>query len=289
MAKSIVTPTDLREFATVLQKNIEEFTLIENSMNQKLNAYEWRDAVAMKFKADFEATKEPLNKLRLKMEEFMPYLTDKANTLEGEYLETGSGNINFGTAPKLGGIAATGVVGGVATAMNRSTNRNTKFENCVIDKDQWDTWHDNEKLDRLEDCARDITKDLGIDMPKQIETMDMKSFGRYIPNTDTVGINMNLLKMSPPEVLETLTHELRHKWQMEKGTMELKESLKVGTYINPPLKPGDLPKPGQKYGTFEEYYCQLPEMDARQYASDIVTGLYPQYISRNKTPKICSV
>ena len=86
MAKSIVTPADLREFATILQKNIDEFTLIENSMNQKLNSYEWQDVVAMKFKADFEATKEPLNKLRLKMEEFIPHLTRKADVLEEGYM-----------------------------------------------------------------------------------------------------------------------------------------------------------------------------------------------------------
>jgi len=85
MAKAIVTPTDLREFANILQKNIEEFTHIEKSMNQKLSSYDWQDPVAVKFKADFEATKEPLNKLKQKMEEFRPYLTQKADILDEGY------------------------------------------------------------------------------------------------------------------------------------------------------------------------------------------------------------
>ena len=126
MAKSIVTPTDLREFATILQKNIEEFMLIENSMNEKLNNYEWRDDVAMKFKADFEATKEPLNKLRQQMEEFIPYLTDKANILGDEYLGSGSGNVNFGAFATAGGATVAGVtVGEVVAGMKKGNVKDT--------------------------------------------------------------------------------------------------------------------------------------------------------------------
>ena len=86
MARSIVTPQDLKDFAHILQKNIDDFNEIERSMNAKLHGYEWKDAVAAKFKNDFEATKEPINNLRLKMNEFIPYLNNKAAVLESEYL-----------------------------------------------------------------------------------------------------------------------------------------------------------------------------------------------------------
>ncbi|MCL2650251.1 MAG: hypothetical protein FWD60_04385 [Candidatus Azobacteroides sp.] len=129
MAQAIVTPQDLRDFATILQKNIEEFTTIENSMNQKLNSYDWKDAVALKFKADFEATKEPLNKLRQQMEVFMPYLTKKADTLEGEYLGNNTGGSNLETSAIIGGAAvvggatAAGIKSGITATSNSTTNK----------------------------------------------------------------------------------------------------------------------------------------------------------------------
>ena len=87
MAKgAIVTPQDLKDFAKILDKNINEFNEIESSMNTKLSNYDWTDAVAVRFKSDFEATKEPLNNLRQIMNEFIPYLNMKAADLEREYL-----------------------------------------------------------------------------------------------------------------------------------------------------------------------------------------------------------
>ena len=86
MAKSIVTPADLRQFAGRLKENIEQFNQIEAKMSQQLNSYDWNDAVAARFKADFDTTREPIAKLNQKMEEFIPYLERKAETLESQYL-----------------------------------------------------------------------------------------------------------------------------------------------------------------------------------------------------------
>jgi len=90
MAKSLVTPSDLRQFATILQKNIDDFNAMERDMNVKLNSYDWNDAVAVRFKNNFEATKPPLNELRHKMSEFIPYLNQKAIELE-DYLKNAGG------------------------------------------------------------------------------------------------------------------------------------------------------------------------------------------------------
>ena len=86
MAKSLVTSENLKEFAQILQRNIDDFNEIERSMHTKLDGYDWTDMVATKFKNDFEQTREPLNVLRQKMEEFIPYLNNKASILESEYL-----------------------------------------------------------------------------------------------------------------------------------------------------------------------------------------------------------
>ncbi|MCL2650254.1 MAG: hypothetical protein FWD60_04400 [Candidatus Azobacteroides sp.] len=86
MAQSIVTPQDLRSFAQILNENINQFNEIESSMNTRLNSYDWTDAVAVRFKSNFEATKEPINNLIQKMDVFIPYLNTKAEGLENEYL-----------------------------------------------------------------------------------------------------------------------------------------------------------------------------------------------------------
>ena len=85
MAKSIVTPSDLEAFAVILQKNIDEFNIIEREMNTRLDSYDWRDATATRFKANFEATKEPLNSLRQRMSEFIQHLNSRAGILKGGY------------------------------------------------------------------------------------------------------------------------------------------------------------------------------------------------------------
>ncbi|MCL2650252.1 MAG: hypothetical protein FWD60_04390 [Candidatus Azobacteroides sp.] len=132
MAQAIVTPTDLRDFATILQKNIDEFSTIENSMNQKLNSYDWKDTVALKFKADFEATKEPLNKLRQQMGEFMPYLTKKADTLEGEYLGNDPNGVSLGAL--MGGAA---ILGGTAAVANGANLTNLYYPNVNDNVKNW--------------------------------------------------------------------------------------------------------------------------------------------------------
>lgn len=86
MARSIVTPADLKQFAGMLKQNIDQFNQIETQMGQRLNSYDWTDAVAAKFKADFDTTKEPIARLIQKMEDFIPYLERKAEILESQFL-----------------------------------------------------------------------------------------------------------------------------------------------------------------------------------------------------------
>ena len=86
MAKSKVTTTDLKQFAGMLEQNIRDFNEIESSMRAKLNSYDWRDNMANVFKDRFEQTKPPLADMINKMEVFIPYLKNKADILDSEYL-----------------------------------------------------------------------------------------------------------------------------------------------------------------------------------------------------------
>ena len=86
MAKSLVTPLDLRNFAALLDSNIEELTALKSDMDRLLESYDWHDIVAQRFRAKYEKTQKPINDLRNNMVDFSHYLTRKAAGLEREYL-----------------------------------------------------------------------------------------------------------------------------------------------------------------------------------------------------------
>jgi len=86
MAKSLVTPLDLRNFAALLDSNINELTALKSDMDRTLASYDWHDAVAMRFRTKYEETQKPINNLRDVMVDFSHYLTRKAAGLEREYL-----------------------------------------------------------------------------------------------------------------------------------------------------------------------------------------------------------
>ncbi|MCL2040698.1 MAG: hypothetical protein FWG84_01490 [Bacteroidales bacterium] len=133
MAQAIVTPKDLRDFANILQQNIEDFTQVETSMNQKLYGYDWRDEVAETFKADFEAIKSPLNTLKDKMTEFIPHLEEKANTLDEEYLVTESSSSIEALKKGIGlGSVGVGAMGGSAMQPLRDAIANSQGANIMF-------------------------------------------------------------------------------------------------------------------------------------------------------------
>ena len=229
MAQAIVTPTDLREFANILQKNIDEFTHIENSMNQKLNSYDWRDPVAMKFKANFEATKEPLNKLRQQMEEFKPYLTKKADTLDGGYLGSDSGNANFETFAVAGGAAAVVVTGAIFGGKNYSS----VFRGVDLSYINWGHKTPRQKIAELQKLENNIARIQGRE-PDRIsgerndtwKTWDDYKRGEKITlgthSGNDIKINQSLLEGDNTYeklkvLVNTVAHEGQHDNQEEKN------------------------------------------------------------------------
>ena len=81
MAQVHVTFTDLQDFQRVLRENITRFTDIDTKTKGTLNAYEWQDNVAEKFKQDFEIGMKPILQLKDEMERFIPWLQTKVDAL----------------------------------------------------------------------------------------------------------------------------------------------------------------------------------------------------------------
>ena len=73
--------TDLQDFQNVLRQNIERFTEVDSRTKGTLNAYEWNDPVAEKFKQDFDAGMKPILTLKEQMENFIPWLQAKVEAL----------------------------------------------------------------------------------------------------------------------------------------------------------------------------------------------------------------
>ena len=81
MAQVHVEFADLQNFQGVLRENIGRFTDINSRTKSKLNAYEWQDQVAEKFKQDFEDGMKPILRLKEEMEGFIPWLQAKVDAL----------------------------------------------------------------------------------------------------------------------------------------------------------------------------------------------------------------
>ena len=81
MAQVHVEFADLQDFQGVLRQNIGTFTEIDSRTKGTLNAYEWNDPVAEKFKLDFDAGMKPILALKDQMEGFIPWLQTKIDAL----------------------------------------------------------------------------------------------------------------------------------------------------------------------------------------------------------------
>ena len=81
MAAVHVEFADLQDFQGVLRQNIERFTDIDSRTKGTLNAYEWNDPVAEKFKKDFNEGMQPILTLKDQMEHFIPWLQAKVDAL----------------------------------------------------------------------------------------------------------------------------------------------------------------------------------------------------------------
>lgn len=81
MAQVHVDFADLQNFQQVLRESSEQFTDIDQRTKNTLNSYEWKDAVAEKFRSDFEEGMKPILELKKKMEDFQPWLQKRINAL----------------------------------------------------------------------------------------------------------------------------------------------------------------------------------------------------------------
>lgn len=88
MAKAVVDPDELRQFAMALRKFVGRLDGDMKSMHGKMASLSqtWRDQEQEKFAAEFEETLRALARFTRSAEEHVPFLLRKAERIE-EYLK----------------------------------------------------------------------------------------------------------------------------------------------------------------------------------------------------------
>jgi predicted SprT family Zn-dependent metalloprotease len=130
----------------------------------------------------------------------------------------------------------------------------------------WLTLNESKKLDVINKLVDAVSDDLGItDKPKVVLTTESNDFfGAYDPQKNTIILNRTGF-LNPKELVDTITHELRHAYQhMRAQKLETHEDalfrVNLENYISPEQnKNGD-------FINYFEYNNQYVEVDARVFA-----------------------
>lgn len=130
----------------------------------------------------------------------------------------------------------------------------------------WLTLNENKRLDTINKLVDTVSDELGItDKPKVILTTESEDFfGAYDPQKNTIILNRTGF-LNPKELVDTITHELRHAYQhMRAEKLETHEDalfrVNLENYISPEQNnDGD-------FINFFEYNDQYVEVDARVFA-----------------------
>ncbi len=87
MAKAVVDPDEMRQFAMALKKFTQRLNSDMTAMNGKMMSLgqSWRDQEHDKFAAEFEETLRAMSRFTKSAEEHIPFLLRKAERVE-EYL-----------------------------------------------------------------------------------------------------------------------------------------------------------------------------------------------------------
>lgn len=84
MAKAVVDPEQLRQFAAMLNRFGEELTSMGTSLTTQMNALEqtWRDEQQRRFAAEFEDSMRQLQRVIKASQSHVPYLMRKAEQID---------------------------------------------------------------------------------------------------------------------------------------------------------------------------------------------------------------
>lgn len=130
----------------------------------------------------------------------------------------------------------------------------------------WLTLNENKRLDTINKLVDTVSDELGItDKPKIILTTESEDFfGAYDPQKNTIILNRTGF-LNPKELVDTITHELRHAYQhMRAEKLETHEDalfrVNLENYIYPEQNENG------EFINYFEYNDQYVEVDARAFA-----------------------
>lgn len=140
----------------------------------------------------------------------------------------------------------------------------------ILHKFSLENWQEMKEADRLstiKELAQAVGEKLGLDKIPEIEIFDGENepYGNFDPLLNVVNLNKQYFD-DPKELVNTITHELRHAYQnMRAELFETWEDAlfkcNFDNYISP------VPLPGGGYLFFMDYQDQYVEVDARAFAN----------------------
>ncbi len=138
---------------------------------------------------------------------------------------------------------------------------------------EWYLMDDDARLETVKKLVDTVGDELGIkDKPKIKITEENEDFyGAYDPEKNTIILNKKGF-IDPKELVDTITHELRHAYQnMRAEKLETHEDalfrVNLENYISP--KQG----PDGEYLNFTDYQNQYVEVDARAFADKFTEAM----------------
>lgn len=133
--------------------------------------------------------------------------------------------------------------------------------------ENWDSMNESNRLSALKELAKTVGEKLGLDNIPSISFYeeDGGAFGDYDPSNNVINLNKLYFK-DPAEVVNTLTHELRHAFQHFRAEIldtweDALFRVNFDNYISP------IPLPGGGWLFITDYMDQYVEVDARAFAN----------------------
>ena len=133
--------------------------------------------------------------------------------------------------------------------------------------ENWDAMNESHKQSALKELAQTLGEKLGLDNIPSISLYEESggSFGDYDPSNNVISLNKSHFTDSR-EVVNTLTHELRHAFQhLRAEVLDTWEDALFRVNFDNYISPVSLPGGGWLFIT--DYLDQYVEVDARAFAN----------------------
>lgn len=139
-------------------------------------------------------------------------------------------------------------------------------------QEKWDSLDDHELVSFINEPAKAIGEELGLDRIPIINISECDdAYGYYDPKNNSITLN-NMLLSDPIELVDTIAHELRHAYQyMRADILDTREDALYKVNFENYITPIPLPEGG--WLNFLDYYNQYVEVDARAFADKFTEAM----------------